>query len=68
MNQWTSGNFLIQLSSGGVPVEVIFFAVKSFDANIAISGNFVITGKNSNPINLVFNNGATKREIWCLLL
>ena len=45
---WTSITLLIQYSSGWAPLEVTFFAaVKSSDANIAISGNFVLTAKNS---------------------
>ena len=56
-----SNNLLIQWSSGWVPLDITFVAaVKSFDANIAISDNFVLTAKNSNMVvqNLDFLSGS----------
>ena len=44
-----SNNLLNQWSSVRAQLEVTFFtAVKSFDANISFSANFVLTVKNSN--------------------
>ena len=39
---------MIQWSSGWALLEVTFVIVKTFDATIAIIGNFVIIAKNSN--------------------
>ena len=46
--RWISVRLLIQWSLGRTPPEVTFFAVvKSFDATMVISSNFVLTVKNS---------------------
>ena len=76
---YTSNNLLLQWSSGQAPKEITFFeAVKSFDAYIAISGNFVITLKNlsidvlrkirlrKSPLMLItpLNAEAAEEKLW----